>query len=151
MQPLSSQPSMSRRAFLQRVAGVSTLAGAATLAACTPANFSIATNSPKRAETVTQAQPAATTNISPATTTQASKTNGATRVAFVKTTARAQGVQQALALLGLSSLANKKIVLKPNFNSADPAPGSTHPDVLRTLAKALWAQKASAITLVDRR
>ncbi len=149
MQPSSDQPAMSRRTFLRRIAGLSTLAGATTLAACAPANFSIATHSPKRAETVTQAQPVTMTNTLP-TTTQANQPNGATRVAFVKTTDRAQGVQQALALLGLPTLTNKKVVLKPNFNSADPAPGSTHPDVLRTLVKALWAQKASAITLVDR-
>lgn len=149
MQPSSNQPILSRRAFLQHIAGLSTLAGAATLAACAPANFSIATNAPKRAETVTQTQPATTTNTL-ASTAKAGKPSGATRVAFVKTTDRAQGVQQALALLGMPTLTNKKLVLKPNFNSADPAPGSTHPDVLRTLVKALWAQKASAITLVDR-
>jgi uncharacterized protein (DUF362 family) len=40
--------------------------------------------------------------------------------------------------------------LKPNFNSADPSPGSTHPDILRTLLSQLADMGAGAITLVDR-
>ncbi|MSP11478.1 MAG: DUF362 domain-containing protein [Chloroflexi bacterium] len=75
---------------------------------------------------------------------------GMARVAFVKTRNRAVGVQQALALLGINPVKGKYVVLKPNFNSADPAPGSTHPDVLQTLIQRLWSQGATAITLVDR-
>ena len=52
-------------------------------------------------------------------------------------------------LVGSVGLAGKKILLKPNFNSADPAPGSTHLDVLRTLVKEL-RPNAGAITLADR-
>ncbi len=42
------------------------------------------------------------------------------------------------------------MLLKPNFNSADPAPGSTHNDVLRTLVEALWEMGARSITVADR-
>ncbi|MDF1512279.1 MAG: twin-arginine translocation signal domain-containing protein, partial [Anaerolineae bacterium] len=55
------------------------------------------------------------------------------QVAFVKTTDRADGVRRALDLLGINPVAGKTVLLKPNFNSADPTPGSTHDDVLRTL------------------
>ena len=60
-------------------------------------------------------------------------TAGVAQVAFVKTRDREQGVRRAMALLGQVDVENKHVLLKPNFNSADPTPGSTHPDVLRTL------------------
>jgi uncharacterized protein (DUF362 family) len=72
------------------------------------------------------------------------------RVAFVQTRDRAQGVRQAIDLLGPVALAQQRILLKPNFNSADPAPGSTHPAVLRTLVEQLWALGAAQITIADR-
>ena len=52
----------------------------------------------------------------------------------------AAGVRQAITLLDPPGLAGKNILLKPNFNSADPAPGSTHLDVLRTLVEELRAK-----------
>jgi uncharacterized protein (DUF362 family) len=71
-------------------------------------------------------------------------------VAFVKSSDRAAGVQRALALLGVDSARGKTVLLKPNFNSADPAPGSTHNDVLRTLVQELWERGAKSITVGDR-
>jgi len=41
-------------------------------------------------------------------------------------------------------------MLKPNFNSADPAPGSTDNDVLRTQVEELWNMGAQSITVADR-
>ena len=76
--------------------------------------------------------------------------DGTARVAFVKTRERAAGVRRALALLGVDSLAGKSIFLKPNYNSADPAPGSTHPDVLRALVGWLQDSGAGSITVGDR-
>ena len=73
-----------------------------------------------------------------------------TQVAFVKTTDRTQGVQQAIDMLGINPAEGKHVFLKPNFNSADPAPGSTHPDVLRAIVTKLWEMGASKITLGDR-
>jgi len=72
------------------------------------------------------------------------------QVAFVKTEDRAAGVQKALELLNLDRIKGKKLFLKPNFNSADPAPGSTHPDTLSTLVKALQTLGAEQITVGDR-
>jgi uncharacterized protein (DUF362 family) len=72
------------------------------------------------------------------------------QVAFVKTRDRAQGVRRALELLGLNPAQGKQVLLKPNFNSADPAPGSTHPDTLRSLVEALWDMGARGITVADR-
>jgi len=72
------------------------------------------------------------------------------RVVLVKTRDRAAGVQKALDLLGVNPVSGKTVFLKPNYNSADPTPGSTHLDVLRTLAKALYGMGATRITLGDR-
>jgi len=58
-------------------------------------------------------------------------------VVFVKTRDRAEGVRRALQLLGFNPVGNNQVLLKPNFNSSDPAPGSTHPDTLRALAEQL--------------
>jgi uncharacterized protein (DUF362 family) len=71
------------------------------------------------------------------------------KVALVKTEDRAEGVRRALELLD-ADVDAKRILLKPNFNSADPAPGSTHPDVLRTLITGLKQRGAGAITIGDR-
>jgi len=71
-------------------------------------------------------------------------------VALVKTDDRTQGVRRALDLLGIRLVQGKRVLLKPNFNSADPAPGSTHPDVLRSLVEWLWGTGAGSITLGDR-
>jgi uncharacterized protein (DUF362 family) len=53
-------------------------------------------------------------------------------------------------LLGEKTLSSKGVLLKPNFNSADPTPGSTHPDILHELLRQLQSMDAGHITLVDR-
>src|SRR5262249_11459325 len=50
------------------------------------------------------------------------------QVGFVKTSDRVEGTRRALGLISTEGFAGKRVLLKPNFNSADPAPGSTHPD-----------------------
>ena len=72
------------------------------------------------------------------------------RVALVKTDDRTFGARRALDLLGSNPVRGKRVFLKPNYNSDDPAPGSTHPDVLRTLTEWLWETGADAITVGDR-
>jgi uncharacterized protein (DUF362 family) len=75
---------------------------------------------------------------------------GVARLAFVKTRDRAAGVRKAIELLGINPVGGKSILLKPNFNSADPAPASTHPTTLRTLIESLQEMGAGHITLADR-
>jgi uncharacterized protein (DUF362 family) len=87
---------------------------------------------------------------SPSPEPMATQTDGTAQVAFVKTSDRAAGVRRALALLGIDSARGNRVLLKPNFNSADPAPGSTHDDVLRTLIQELWEMGARSITVADR-
>ncbi|MBA4071304.1 MAG: hypothetical protein C0497_05625 [Gemmatimonas sp.] len=69
------------------------------------------------------------------------------RVALVATGDRKRGVTQALRLLDLSGVKGKKVVIKPNFNSADDTPGSTHNDTLTQLVTELHERNARSITL----
>lgn len=72
------------------------------------------------------------------------------RVAFVKTRDRIAGVNRALDLLESNPVKGKDLFLKPNFNSADPTPGSTHNDILRSLVRRLHAMGAGRVTVGDR-
>lgn len=69
------------------------------------------------------------------------------RVALVRTVDRRHGVAAALRLLDLRAVDGKRVVLKPNFNSADEAPASTHNDTLVQLITELRARGARSITL----
>jgi uncharacterized protein (DUF362 family) len=72
------------------------------------------------------------------------------RVAFVKTTDRAAGVDRAIDLLELRKFAGKDLFLKPNFNSADDTPGSTSEQTLSAMVKKLKALGAGPLTIGDR-
>ena len=69
------------------------------------------------------------------------------RVALVTTGDRKRGVASALKLLDLSGVKGKKVVIKPNFNSADDTPGSTHNDTLAQIVTELHARNARNVTL----
>jgi uncharacterized protein (DUF362 family) len=73
-----------------------------------------------------------------------------TRVTLVKTQNRAAGIPLALDLLGTGPLPGKHWFLKPNFNSADPPPGSTHNDTLAAMVCWLKAHGGERITVGDR-
>ena len=75
--------------------------------------------------------------------------NEISQVAVVFATDRATGVHQAVELID-HDLQNRNIFIKPNFNSADPAPGSTHNDVLEALVRHCHSQRSGAITVGDR-
>ena len=72
------------------------------------------------------------------------------KVALVSTENRGEGVRKVIDLLGLKSVRGKRVVLKPNFNTADPTPGSTHNETLRSLVLALQQMGAKEITLAER-
>jgi uncharacterized protein (DUF362 family) len=71
-------------------------------------------------------------------------------VALVKTDDRREGVKASLKGLGVNPVKNKDVLIKPNFNTADPCPGSTHNDTLVALAEELWAMGAKSISLGER-
>lgn len=72
-----------------------------------------------------------------------------TRVALAHTTDRRRGVADVLKLLDLRDVAGKRVVLKPNFNTADDAPGSTHNDTLSQLVTELHERGARGIVLAE--
>lgn len=72
------------------------------------------------------------------------------RVVLISTTDRAAGVRQAIELLQPPGFSGKRVFIKPNYNTGDPAPASTDPAVLETLVQAIQAAGASQITVGDR-
>lgn len=154
MDKVRADRTMGRRDFLRLVGGAAAAAAAAAAVgtACRLAGSAqptgLATSTPflpSIPTSTTYAEGAPT--IMPATPTPESFVG---RVALVRTTDRAQGVRRALDLLDINPVEGKSIFLKPNFNSADPAPGSTHLATLRALVERLQAMGAGSITLGDR-
>jgi uncharacterized protein (DUF362 family) len=72
------------------------------------------------------------------------------RIALVKTMDRATGIAQAIDLLKINPVANNDVLIKPNFNTADEFPGSTHNDTLKYLIQHVRQMGAAAITIGDR-
>jgi uncharacterized protein (DUF362 family) len=72
------------------------------------------------------------------------------RVALVKSTDRAAGTARAIDLLSLPRFDGRDLFVKPNFNSADKPPGSTHEDTLAALLQKLKAMGAGPLTIGDR-
>lgn len=73
-----------------------------------------------------------------------------TSVALVRTDDRREGVKASLKTLSVNPAKNKDVLIKPNFNTADQCPGSTHNDTLVALVEALWAMGAKSISLGER-
>jgi len=71
-------------------------------------------------------------------------------VAMVKAEDRRHGVRASLSALGINPVKGKDVLIKPNFNTADPTPGSTHNDTLTALAEVLWEMGAKSISLGER-
>jgi len=77
-------------------------------------------------------------------------TEGKSRVAFLKTQDRKSGVGQSIRALGINPVKNKDVLIKPNFNTADPVPGSTHNDTLAALIGEIWKMGAKSVSLGER-
>jgi len=71
-------------------------------------------------------------------------------VSLVNTEDRADGVSRALGLLAQDRVKGKHVLLKPNFNTADPAPGSTHNATLRAYIRELQRMGAASVTIGER-
>ncbi len=156
----------SRREFLQLVA---TLGGAAALTpflqACSqtgldPTSVFIPTNTGTMPPLTTTSTPTETptqdvvesTQPTASQTEQTSevKAGDVAQVVLIKTTDRSQGVRLAIEMFELNNLNGQSVFVKPNFNSPDPAPGSTHPETLRTIVSILFEHGADKITVGDR-
>ncbi len=72
------------------------------------------------------------------------------KVSLVKTSDRESGIRKAIEILDINPVKGKDVLLKPNFNTADPFPGSTHNDTLIHLILHLKKMGAKSITIGER-
>lgn len=72
------------------------------------------------------------------------------KVSLVKTSDRESGIKKVIELLGINPVKGADVLLKPNFNTADPFPGSTHYDTLTHLILHLKNTGAKSITIGER-
>lgn len=63
---------------------------------------------------------------------------------------RVIGAREAIMLAGFPHVAGKRVLIKPNFNTSDPPPGSTHIDTLRTVVKMAIGGGSEEIIVGDR-
>ncbi|MFC1489699.1 DUF362 domain-containing protein [Candidatus Latescibacterota bacterium] len=69
------------------------------------------------------------------------------QVAVIKTDNRAHGVSSIIDMIDASSAKGRRILIKPNFNTADPTPGSTHNDTLKQVITDIRGLGGEDITL----
>ncbi|MEE8397406.1 MAG: DUF362 domain-containing protein [Desulfobacterales bacterium] len=74
----------------------------------------------------------------------------AQQVALATTSDRRKGVQSSMGALNINPVKNKDVLIKPNFNTADITPGSTHNDTLVALIDEIWKMGAKSIRLGER-
>jgi len=80
----------------------------------------------------------------------ATMSNTKSRVALVKTDDRKKGVKASVRALKINPVKGKNVLIKPNFNTADITPGSTHNDTLVALVEEIWEMGARSISLGER-
>jgi len=73
-----------------------------------------------------------------------------TRVVLVRTDSRADGVKKCLELLKIDPFKGRDVLVKPNFNTSDEAPGSTHADTLKALLGGIRERGAKSLAIGDR-
>ncbi|MGD9291005.1 MAG: DUF362 domain-containing protein [Desulfobacterales bacterium] len=71
-------------------------------------------------------------------------------VALIHTEDRQSGVAESIRALDINPVKNKDVLVKPNFNTADQTPGSTHNETLMALVKELWEMGAKTVSLGER-
>lgn len=72
------------------------------------------------------------------------------RIVLHKTQDRREGVRKVLSVFDFPSMVDKKVLIKPNFNTSDPCPGSTHNDTLSQLVEEIQKRGASEVVVGER-
>ena len=72
------------------------------------------------------------------------------RVVLVKTDSRIEGVKKCLELVDVDPFKGKSVLIKPNLNTSDETPGSTHIDTLKTLLERARDGGARRLAIGDR-
>lgn len=73
-----------------------------------------------------------------------------TKVSLLSTHDRKSAVASSIQAVDINPAKNKDVLIKPNFNTADPAPGSTHNDTLVALVEEVWKMGAKTVSLGER-
>jgi len=73
-----------------------------------------------------------------------------TKVAVISTNDRFYGVNKSFELLEVKPLKGKRVVLKPNFNTADSPPASTHMDTFRQILVKVKEMEPRTLTVAER-
>ena len=73
-----------------------------------------------------------------------------TKVAIISTNDNVYGVNKSLELLGINPVQGKDVILKPNFNTADPFPASSSMETVKQLIIKLKEMGAKSITVAER-
>ena len=77
-------------------------------------------------------------------------TKSNTTVGVIKSGNRKEATMRALDLNSLPDMRGDSVLVKPNFNTADPAPGSTHNDTLETVIELIQNQGAARVIIGER-
>jgi uncharacterized protein (DUF362 family) len=73
-----------------------------------------------------------------------------TPITFLRTEERKAGVMSSIQALNINPAKNKHVLIKPNFNTADLVPGSTHNDTLVSLVEEMWKMGAKTVSIGER-
>jgi uncharacterized protein (DUF362 family) len=76
--------------------------------------------------------------------------SNSSKVAIVNIEDRKSGVASSIRALDINPVKNKNVLIKPNFNTADQPPGSTHNDTLVALVEEVWKMGAKTVSLGER-
>jgi len=142
---------MNRRDFMRTLTGLSGAALLSTLLAGCADQPESQANTPSL-DPSNDLTPDSTTRVLSEETLMPDTTIDSVRakVALIKTEDRVVGLGRALDLLGVRDFNAKQILLKPNLNSADDPPASSHIDMIRTLVQWLRDNDAGQIAVGDR-
>ncbi len=72
------------------------------------------------------------------------------QVLFFETEDHKEGVVSSMRSLNSNPVKNKAVLIKPNFNTADYYPGSTHNDTLVSLVEEVWNMGAKSVAIGER-
>lgn len=143
---MAAQPSRKwykRRKLLQ-------FAGLSTVAFILPGAIRAAMTSAKTSQSASPVNSsAATPNFVPHTVASASS-NNPHRVVLVRAKDRISGMRQAIDVFQPQGISGKTVFVKPNYNTADPAPASTDTNMLEALIQELQQAGAGQLSIGDR-
>ncbi len=72
------------------------------------------------------------------------------KVAVALDSVRSRATKNVLQAIGMPYMEDKDVLIKPNLNTSDPSPGSTHIDTLSALMEMVKGDHPKSVTVADR-